>query len=255
MGLEGYVARLEKYKALGARFTKWRNVYRLDAQGKVSASLVEYNAATLAMYAKLTQSVGLVPIVEPEVLMEGGHSLAQCAAASVRIWRAVAEKLSEYGVVWEGMLLKPSMVVPGVECAEKKNMETTDMGAEIAKATVYALRRALPAACPGVVFLSGGLSEKEATRYLTEMNKGAEGLQEVPGVTSPLPWQLRFSYARALQSSALRLWQGKEENVEKARQGLLHRARMNSLATLGKYDAKEDVCGEEQSLFVKGYSY
>ena len=206
----------------------------------MSEHAIQINAETLARYAVLSQQAGLVPIVEPEVMIDGTHSIEQCFAVSVRVWSAVVSALHRHGVMWDAMLLKPNMVVPG---AESGTVASPD---EVARYTVWALGRTLPAQVAGVTFLSGGLSEVQASEYLAAMNR--------PNLGIARPWRLTFSYARALQSSALKAWGGKDENFPAARRVFLHRAKMNSLAQLGTYDRAADVKGSE-SLYVKGHTY
>ncbi|KNH08032.1 fructose-1,6-bisphosphate aldolase [Perkinsela sp. CCAP 1560/4] len=238
-GLDDYLARASAFYKQGARFCKWRNVFKIQC-GTVSDKLVQHNAETLARYALLSQQAGLVPIVEPEVMIDGTHSIDECARVSERVWFAVAQKLHEYGVIWEGMLLKPNMVLPGIDCPKKATAQ------EIARATVTTLSRTIPAACRGVVFLSGGLSEVQATEYLNAMNS--------KDLKAPRPWALRFSYARALQNSAIKAWQGKDQFANKGQAVLLHRARMNSNAARGIYRREEDDSVSE-SLYVKDHKY
>lgn len=236
-GLDGYVKRASKYYADGARFCKWRNTYKIQ-NGTVSEAAVRFNADTLARYAVLSQIAGLVPIVEPEVMIDGTHTIDQCQAVSERVWSEVVAALHRHGVLWEGCLLKPNMVVPGAESGVKATPE------QVAVYTVTTLARTIPPALVGITFLSGGLSEVQASEYLNAINK----------VDLPRPWRVTFSYARALQSSALMAWGGKEEGVAAARKVFLHRARMNSLAQLGKYQRAEDD-KESKSLYVKGHVY
>ena len=215
-GLDGYGARAAGYYAQGARFCKWRNTYKIQ-NGTVSDYLIHHNAETLAKYAQLSQMNGIVPIVEPEVMIDGDHDIETCQRVSERVWAEVVRALHAHGVIFEGMLLKPNMVVYGADHA------TTGAPVEVARATITTLSRTLPAAVPGVFFLSGGLSEGNASAYLNAMNANTD---------LPKPWALRFSYARALQSSALKVWAGKDENKAAARRAFLHRAKMNSDATL-----------------------
>lgn len=237
-GLDGYLGRAQKYYKQGARFCKWRNTYKIQ-NGTVSEAAVRFNAETLARYAVLSQLAGIVPIVEPEVMIDGTHSVDECQVISQRVWSEVTRALHQHGVIFECMLLKPNMVVPGAESGQTISAE------EVAKRTVATLARTLPAAVPGVTFLSGGLSEANATAYLNAMNQADVG---------PKPWDLSFSYARALQSSALKAWGGKDENFPAARRVFLHRAKMNSLANIGQYKRDEDVAKSE-SLYVKGHTY
>lgn len=236
-GLDGYTKRATKYYKAGARFCKWRNVYKIQ-NGTVSESLVRFNAETLARYAVLSQLSGLVPIVEPEVMIDGTHSIEVCQRVSERVWSEVAAALHRHGVVWECCLLKPNMVVPGAESGVKASPE------EVARYTLTTLQRTIPAALPGITFLSGGLSEVQASEYLNAIN----------AVNMGRPWFLTFSYARALQSSALKAWGGKDSGVESGRKVFLHRARMNSQAQLGKYRRDEDD-KDSKSLYVAGNKY
>jgi fructose-bisphosphate aldolase, class I len=217
-GLDGLRERLEEYTSLGARFAKWRAVITIG-EGIPTAYCIEANAHALARYAALCQEAGVVPIVEPEVLMDGDHPLERCSEVTEATLRTVFSTLSEQGVVLEGMLLKPNMVVSGKGCPRQAGI------AEVAAATVSCLRRAVPAAVPGVVFLSGGQSEERATAHLNAMN--------APGASHP--WALSFSYGRALQDSALRAWRGDPARVAAGQQAFLHRARMNGAARQGRY--------------------
>ncbi|CAD2214221.1 fructose-bisphosphate aldolase, class I [Angomonas deanei] len=236
-GLDGYIKRAQKYYKAGCRFCKWRNVYKIQ-NGTVSESAVRFNAETLARYAILSQKAGLVPIVEPEVMIDGTHDIDTCQRVSQHVWAEVAAALQRHGVIWEGCLLKPNMVVPGAESGKKATAE------EVARYTVTTLARTMPPALVGVTFLSGGLSEVQASEYLNAINN----------VDIPRPWKLTFSYARGLQSSALKAWGGKDSGIPAGRRAFLHRAKMNSNAQLGKYNRAEDD-KESQSLYVKGNSY
>ncbi|KAF8288916.1 fructose-bisphosphate aldolase (ald) [Trypanosoma cruzi] len=236
-GLDGYVERARKYYSLGCRFCKWRNVYKIQ-NGTVSEAAVRFNAETLARYAVLSQLSGLVPIVEPEVMIDGTHSIETCQRVSQHVWAEVVTALHRHGVVWEGCLLKPNMVVPGAESGVRATP------GQVAQYTVSTLARVLPPALPGVTFLSGGLSEVQASEYLNAMNL----------CNLPRPWKLTFSYARALQSSALKAWGGKDSGIAAGRRAFMHRAKMNSLAQLGRYNRAEDD-KESHSLYVAGNSY
>ena len=220
-GLDGLRNRLVEYYQMGARFAKWRAVITI---GEMIPGLccIESNADALARYAALCQEAGLVPIVEPEVLMDGGHSLERCFEVTEEVLRMVFQKLSLHHVLLEGMLLKPNMVVPGLKCL---NQETVD---EVADATVKCLKRAVPAAVPGIMFLSGGQSAELASARLCAMNKRFKG---------QLPWDLSFSYGRAIQQPALEIWQGKEQHLLEAQQALAHRAKCNRDARRGEYKA------------------
>lgn len=216
-GLDGLRVRLQEYAALGARFAKWRAVIRIG-DGRPTTTCLEANAHALARYAALVQEAGLVPIVEPEVLMDGEHTLERCAEVTVAALRTVYDQLARHRVVLEATLLKPNMVVPGQDCPTQPGHD------EIAAATVTALREAVPAAVPGIVFLSGGMSDEDATARLNALNQ-----------QPPQPWQLSFSFGRALQAPVLRAWAGEEANRARAQAALLHRARLNGRARHGEY--------------------
>jgi fructose-bisphosphate aldolase class I len=220
-GLDGLRDRLKEYSQMGARFAKWRAVI---AVGQVipSRAAIEANAQALARYAALCQEAGLVPIVEPEVLMEGEHTLARCGEVTEEVQRTVFSRLYTQGVMLEGMILKPNMVLPGAACPTQ---ETVDA---VAGATVRCLLRAVPAAVPGVAFLSGGQSAELASARLNAMNAGFK---------SRPPWALAFSFARAIQQPAMEIWRGEEAHVSAAQQSLYHRARCNRAARGGEYTA------------------
>jgi len=220
-GLDGLRERLAQYAQMGARFAKWRAVIVLG-DGIPSRSCIEANAQALARYAALCQEAGLVPIVEPEVLMDGDHTLARCAAITEEVLRAVFDQLYAQRVTLEGMLLKPNMVVPGLACGAQ---ETVD---EVADATVKCLRRAVPPAVPGIAFLSGGQPSELASARLNAMNVQFK---------ARLPWALAFSFARAIQQPALEIWRGEASNVPAAQQALFHRADCNRAARRGEYTA------------------
>ncbi|XP_062229217.1 fructose-bisphosphate aldolase 5, cytosolic-like [Phragmites australis] len=240
-GLDSLGARCAKYYEAGARFAKWRAVLKIGPAGEPSELAVKQNAEGLARYALLCQENGLVPIVEPEILTDGAHDIKTCAAVTERVLAAVYKSLNDHKVLLEGTLLKPNMVTPG--------SDSPKVGAEvIAEYTVAALRRTVPPAVPGVVFLSGGQSEEEASQNLNAMNK-LEVLK---------PWTLSFSFGRALQQSTLKKWAGKKENVASAQATFLVRCKANSEATLGKYDGAGAGAGDaaaSESLHVKGYKY
>jgi fructose-bisphosphate aldolase class I len=216
-GLDGLRERLEEYRGLGARFAKWRAVYTI-AEGRPSEYAVWTNAHALARYAALCQEAGIVPIVEPEVLMDGDQGLDESYRATSRVQHALFTELRDQRVDLEGLLLKPNMVLAGYSAAAAP---IEDVAAE----TVRCLRHNVPAAVPGVVFLSGGQDDLAATAHLDAMAR-----------LGPHPWQLSFSYARALQNVAMELWHGDPANVEAARAAFLHRARMNGLARAGSYE-------------------
>lgn len=216
-GLDGLTERLRQYKNQGARFAKWREVYAID-KGAPSRHGIVANAEMLARYAAVCQAEGIVPIVEPEVLMDGHHDIARHAEVTEAVQQAVFQALARHHVVLELMILKPNMVLPGKDCRRAEPDE-------VASATLRVLKRSVPAAVPSINFLSGGQEPIEATANLNALN------QQAPHA----PWQLSISYGRALQQPALQAWQGKTENRLAAQQALLKRARLNHLAMLGEY--------------------
>lgn len=236
LGLDGLGERCAEYYKLGARFAKWRSVLSIGAC-EPSLLAIEQNAEVLARYAATCQAHGLVPIVEPEVLMDGDHDLARAIEVTETVLAAVYKRLHDHHVFLEGTLLKPNMVCPGQDCLRKETP------AAIAEATVTVLRRTVPVAVPGVTFLSGGQSEEDATVHLDAINR-------VPG---PKPWRLTFSYGRALQNTVLKTWHGDQNNVRKAQEALLVRAKANSLAAQGKHEGGS--AGSTESTYVKGYRY
>ena len=227
-GLDGLRERLRDYGAMGARFAKWRAVITIG-DGFPSRACIDVNAHALARYAALCQDVGVVPIVEPEVLMDGDHTLTRCADVTEEVLHAVFEQLVRQGVLLEALLLKPNMVAAGSASAE-----TNSVG-EVADATVGRLLRAVPAAVPGIAFLSGGQSATLATARLNAMNVRFR---------SRLPWALAFSFARAIQQPALEIWRGLPANVPAAQQALFHRADSNRAARSGRYDANTDAVAD-----------
>lgn len=216
-GLDGLADRLKIYKEQGARFAKWREVYPIEVNTP-SILGIEANAEVLARYATICQSVGIVPIVEPEVLIDGDHTIERCAEVIEKVQHAVYHALHRYGVVLEHTILKPSMVTPGKEHANKASPQ------QVAEQTIKVLRRTVPAAVPSINFLSGGQTDEEATANLNAMN-----------AMSQQPWELSFSYGRALQQPALKAWQGKKENATAAQDALFKRARLNGAARYGEY--------------------
>src|SRR6476659_2332319 len=216
-GLDGLRERLNEYRELGARFTKWRAVITIG-QGIPSEYCLWANAHALARYGALSQEAGLVPIVEPEVLMDGDHSIERSFEVTSRTLHAVFTELRDQRVHPEGMLLKPNMVLSGYDNAEQAPHE------HVAEETIRCFKRHVPAAVPGIVFLSGGQSDEDATANLNAMN-----------AIGPHPWQLSFSYGRALQAPALKAWGGKPENVDAAQRAYYHRAKLNSAARTGMY--------------------
>ena len=221
-GLDGLRERLAEYSRLGARFAKWRAVIAIGKEVP-SQGCIEANAQALARYAAFCQEAGLVPIVEPEVLMDGDHSLQRCFEVTEKVLRVVFFQLHAQGVVLEGMVLKPNMVVPGLTCPTQEGVD------EVADATVSCLLRAVPAAVPAIAFLSGGQSAELASARLNAMNIRFK---------SRLPWAVAFSYARAIQQPALELWKGLDANVPAAQQALYHRACCNRAARRGEYSAE-----------------
>jgi len=223
-GLDGLRDRLKDYFQVGARFAKWRAVITMG-QGLPSWGCIEANAHALARYAVLCQEVGLVPVVEPEVLMDGDQSLEQRRVATERVLQRVFAQLHAQGAMLEGMILKPNMALSGLACATQASAD------EVAEATVNCLLRVVPAAVPGIAFLSGGQSGELASARLSAMNLRFKASGSRP------PWALAFSFARAIQQPALEIWAGKEANREAAQQALLHRARCNVAARRGEYSA------------------
>jgi len=219
-GLDGLRARLGEYRKMGARFAKWRAVFAIG-EGIPTRGCIEANAHALARYAGLCQEEGLVPVVEPEVLMEGDHTLRVCSEVTERVLVTVFEELYIQRVKLEAMILKPNMVLPGIDCSMQASPD------EVADATVRCLLRAVPAAVPGVVFLSGGQSSKLASQRLNAMNVRYK---------SSLPWELSFSFGRAIQEPALEIWHGEQANVATAQESLYHRAKCNRAAHRGEYN-------------------
>ena len=218
-GLDGLRARLIDYRSLGAKFAKWRAVIDI-APGIPSYDCLLTNAHALARYAALCQEEDIVPIVEPEVLMDRDHDIDRCATVTEWVLKTVFEQLYYQKVKLEGMVLKPNMVVPGMKSPKQVS------AAEVAEKTVRVLKECVPAAVPGIAFLSGGQSDEDATAHLDAINK-----------LGPLPWPITFSYGRALQHAAQQAWKGKPENVAAAQRAFSHRARMNGLAALGQWQA------------------
>ena len=219
-GLDGLRDRLKEYFQLGARFAKWRAVFAIN-ENIPSIGCIDANAHTLARYAALCQEAGMVPIIEPEVLMEGDHTLQQCGEVTQLVLRTVFNQLYIQAVLLEGIILKPNMVLPGLTCPHQETVN------EVADATVTCLLRSVPACVPGIAFLSGGQSGELASARLNAMNERFE---------SQSPWALAFSFARAIQQPALDIWQGEEANVLAAQQALYHRTICNRAAREGKYN-------------------
>lgn len=217
-GLDGLRDRLQKYRELGARFAKWRAVITISDM-LPSMNCIKVNAHMLALYAALCQEQGIVPIVEPEVLMDGSHTIERCEEVTGAVLHAVFDALFDKKVYLEGILLKPNMIISGKECTKQADVE------EVASATLRCLRRHVPSSVPGIVFLSGGQDPLAATRHLNAINQ-SEGAK---------PWRLSFSYGRALQDEALKAWNGKDENLKAGQQAFYHRAKCDSAAALGRY--------------------
>lgn len=217
-GLDGLRERLSEYRDLGAKFAKWRAVINIG-EGMPSAYCLSANAHALARYAALCQEAGIVPIVEPEVIMDGGHSIERCEEVTNAALQVVFAELAAHQVALEGIVLKPNMVISGTEASDRAGPQ------EVAEATLRCLKAHVPAAVPGIAFLSGGQTAEEATEHLGLMNQMGD-----------VPWELSFSYGRALQAPALDAWRGAESNFESGQQALAKRARLNSLAHLGQYE-------------------
>jgi fructose-bisphosphate aldolase class I len=220
VGLDKLAERLKKYYERGARFAKWRAVINIDKDTIPSMTAIRANAHALGRYAALCQDAQIVPIVEPEVLMDGDHDIDRCYEMSQRVLNKTFQELRIQRVALEGMVLKPNMVVPGKKSAKQASV------AEVAEKTVRLLKNCVPAAVPGIAFLSGGQSDEDATAHLNAMNR-----------IGGLPWHLTFSYGRALQAAPLKAWTGKAENVAAGQRAFTHRARMNSLASKGEWKA------------------
>jgi len=219
-GLDNLRNRLKDYAELGLRFAKWRAVITISGKDIPTYECIEANAIALARYAALCQGAGLVPIVEPEVLMDGNHSLLRCFEVTEQVLHIVFEQLYRHGILLEGMILKPNMIVPGLDCTKQESVN------EVADATVKCLLRTVPAAVPGIAFLSGGQTSELASARLNAMNIRFK---------NKLPWELSFSYGRAIQQPALGIWHGKEANVSEAQKALYHRATCNLAARRGEY--------------------
>ena len=235
-GLDGLVERAADYYAHGARFAKWRAVLQITSDGCPSDLSIRENSWGLARYARCVQEAGLVPIIEPEILMDGNHSIEQTARVQERVIREVYHACLVNDVLLEGTLLKPSMTVQGADCEKKEDPKT------VASLTVRTLERSVPSSVPGITFLSGGLSEEAASVYLNEMNC----------IERKARWNLGFSYGRALQHSCLKAWAGSD--IAAGQKALMARAKANSEASLGQYVAGSQPSSDEQ-LFVAGYTY
>ena len=220
VGLDKLAERLKKYYEQGARFAKWRAVINIDRDKIPTMTAIHANAHALGRYAALCQAAQIVPIVEPEVLMDGDHDIDRCYEMSQRVLNKTFQELRIQRVALEGMVLKPNMVVPGKKSTKQASVE------EVAEKTIRLLKNCVPAAVPGIAFLSGGQSDEDATAHLNAMNR-----------IGGLPWRLTFSYGRALQAAPQKAWSGKAENIAAGQRALTHRARMNSLASKGEWTA------------------
>jgi fructose-bisphosphate aldolase class I len=223
-GLDGLPARVQEYARMGARFAKWRAVIAIDP-GIPTEACIEANAEVLARYAAICQHFGLVPIVEPEVVMDGPHDLEQCLEVTTRVLHTVFNQLYVQRILLEGIILKPNMILPGTDCSLQDDIE------QVAGATVRCLLRSVPAAVAGIAFLSGGQSGELACARLNAMNVR---------FASKMPWPLTFSFARAIQHPALNIWSGHESTVKTAQKALIHRAKCSRAARLGQYNAEMD---------------
>ncbi len=237
-GLDGLAERCAEYYKQGARFAKWRAVLQISDKAPTQIS-IDANCGGLARYARVCQDQGLVPIIEPEILMDGDHTIERTAEVQEEVLAAVYKACDLNGILLEGSLLKPNMVVPGADFSGTTSPE------EIGKYTIQTMQRRVPPAVPGIMFLSGGMSEEEASVNLSVMN------------TLPRkgPWSLSFSFGRALQQSCLKTWLGKAENIPAAQKALLARARANSMANLGKYKHGLEPSLDKLGTFEKGYKY
>lgn len=238
-GLDDLYQRCLKYKSDGCDFAKWRCVIKIEGDSLPTARSVKNVVWTLAQYAACCQAAGLVPIVEPEILPDGTHSIERCKQVTIDVLKQQYAALEEYGVYLPGTLLKPNMVTPGMQCTTRATSQ------EIAAATVEALAASVPQTMPGVVFLSGGQSEEEASVNLSAINN-AKGANK---------WTLTFSYGRALQASAQKAWCGQKENESKAQQEFLIRAKANSEASIGKYAGGASSAAASDSQFVANHTY
>jgi fructose-bisphosphate aldolase class I len=224
-GLDNLRDRLTGYAGMGLRFAKWRAVFTIG-KGIPTQACIEANANALARYAALCQEEGIVPIVEPEVLMDGDHTMAHCFEVTEQVLHTVFNQLNSQGVMLEGLILKPNMIVPGLSCSKQESI------VEVADATVKCLLRTVPAAVPGIAFLSGGQSSELASARLNAM---------IVRFKSKLPWELSFSFGRAIQQPALDIWQGKETNIPEAQKALYHQAMCNHAARQGEYMIEKEI--------------
>jgi fructose-bisphosphate aldolase class I len=224
-GLDGLRQRLEEYYALGARFAKWRAVLSIS-DDKPSTACIDVNAHALARYSALCQEAKMVPIVEPEILMDGNHDIDKCYSVTAQVLKHVFRSLEDQKVALNGIILKPNMVISGTEANNRADVAT------VASATVKCLSECVPNDVPGIAFLSGGQTSEEATAHLSSMNE-----------MGPHPWQLSFSYGRALQAQPLKAWSGSDENLESGQNAFLKRSRLNSLARTGNYNPQMEEVG------------
>jgi len=238
-GIDGLMDRCAQYKKDGCDFAKWRCVLKITENGP-SQLAIDQSSQVLARYAAICQANGIVPIVEPEILQDGSHSLERCQYVTEKVLASQYKALSDHHVYLEGTLLKPNMVTPGKDCPQRATAE------QIAEATVTAFQRTIPPAMPGVVFLSGGHSELDATKYLNAINQYSNGHK---------PWALSFSFGRALQGSALKAWGGNKDNVGAAQEAFLTRAKGNCLAALGKYEGEDEAKVADVDLYVRNHQY
>jgi len=238
-GLDGLGQRCAKYYEQGCRFAKWRAVLKIGAKEPSEYAILE-NAHGLARYAAICQENGLVPIIEPEVIPDGTHSIERCAEVTQKVLAAVVKYCHDFNILWEGSLLKPNMVLPGADS------KTTASPQDVARHTVSVLARTIPPALPGVMFLSGGQGEEEASVNLNAINQYAGHKK---------PWSLTFSFGRALQQSTITAWGGKAENVHAAQQVFFARAKANSEASVGQYKGGVGGASAKQDLHVKNYVY
>ena len=235
-GLDGLPGRVQEYAGMGARFAKWRTVIAIGA-GIPGEACIDANAHALARYAAICQQAGLVPIVEPEVVMDGSHDLQQCMEVSGRVLHAVFNELHVQHVFLEGMILKPNMILPGTDCPDQNNVE------QVADATVRCLLRSVPAAVAGIAFLSGGQSGELACARLNAMNVR---------FASKMPWPLTFSFARAIQHPALDIWSGHDASVNAAQDALIHRAECSRAARRGEYNSEMELLSVPASVVAAG---
>ena len=238
-GLDGLLERCIEYYKQGARFAKWRSAFKINSSNAPSSLAIKLNTVALAQYASVCQNAGLVPIVEPDILMDGAHDLEASFMCSKNILAATIKELQDWNVILEGILIKTNFVLPGAQSSAQYADE------KVAKLTLECLVQTIPPAIPGIVFLSGGLSETKATSLLNAINKERR----------PKCWKLSFSFGRALQNSVVNAWQGRQENSQKAAIIFQKRAKANSDATLGRYIKEEEPSCDDNSMFTSNYNY